>query len=183
MEIKDITFSISASGDVTIPGFVTDHDTGELCRITTLASDLFGRQDDYPLRMTFNLGVIPEWVGFYVKGGIHVKYNDEEQQLINDWLISVGAPYLVGEEFFEYKDGQLLEIAKAKADSLLTWDEWQHLQTMMDMEIPLDMSIRFVGVLYENDIEVLELNTGKSKEYEDKYHRKLLETKKNMKML
>lgn len=49
MKIKDITlsnknrdkFNISTSGDVTIPGFVTDHDTGELCRITRLATDLF----------------------------------------------------------------------------------------------------------------------------------------------
>lgn len=49
MKIKDITlsnknrdkFNISTSGDVTIPGFVTDPDTGELCRITRLATDLF----------------------------------------------------------------------------------------------------------------------------------------------
>lgn len=50
-------------------------------------------------------------------------YNKEEQEVINDWLVSVGAPYLANEEFFEYKRGQLLEIAKAKEDSLLTWDE------------------------------------------------------------
>lgn len=81
-----------------------------------------------------------------------MKYNSDEQKIINKWLTSVGAPYLVDEDFFEYKDGQLLEIAKAKEDSLLTWDEWQHLQTMMDMEIPLKMSIRFVGILWENDI-------------------------------
>ena len=72
-------------------------------------------------------------------------------------------------EFFEYSDGQLLEIAKSGVDSLLTWDEWQNLQTMMDMEIPLKMSIRFVGILWENDIEVLEMNTDKSKEYEEKW--------------
>lgn len=70
--------------------------------------------------------------------------------------------------FFEYKDGQLLEFAKAKEGSLLTWDEWQHLQIMMDMEIPLKMAIRFVDILWENDIEVLEMNTTKSKEYEEK---------------
>ena len=70
--------------------------------------------------------------------------------------------------FFEYKDGQLLEFAKAKEGSLLTWDEWQHLQIMMDMEIPLKMAIRFVDILWENDIEVLEMNTIKSKEYEEK---------------
>ncbi len=102
-----------------------------------------------------------------------MKYNSDEQKIINEWLTSVGAPYLVDEDFFEYKDGQLLEIAKAKEDSLLTWDEWQHLQTMMDMEIPLKMSIRFVGILWENDIEVLEMNTDKSKEYEDKWNKNL----------
>ena len=37
------------------------------------------------------------------------------------------------------------------------------------MEIPLKTSIRFVGILWENDIEVLEMNTDKSKEYEDKW--------------
>ena len=98
-----------------------------------------------------------------------MKYNSDEQKIINEWLTYVGAPYLVDEEFFEYKDGQLLEIAKAKEDSLLTWDDSQHLQTMMDMEIPLKMSIRFVGILWENNIEVLEMNTDKSKEYKDKW--------------
>lgn len=52
-------------------------------------------------------------------------------------------------KIFEYKDGQLLEFAKAKEGSLLTWDEWQHLQIMMDMEIPLKMAIRFVDILWE----------------------------------
>lgn len=112
-----------------------------------------------------------------------MKYNSDEQKIINEWLTSVGAPYLVDEEFFEYKDGQLLEIAKAKEDSLLTWDEWQHLQTMMDMEIPLKMSIRFVGILWENDIEVLEMNTDKSKEYEDKWNKNLSQAKKSMERL
>lgn len=109
-----------------------------------------------------------------------MKYNNDEQKIINEWLTSVGAPYLVDEDFFEYKDGQLLEIAKAKEDSLLTWDEWQHLQTMMDMEIPLKMSIRFVGILWENDIEVLEMNTDKSKEYEDKWNKNLPQAKESM---
>lgn len=94
-----------------------------------------------------------------------MKYNKEEQTKINDWLESVGAWYLKDEEFNEYKDGQLLEIAEAKEDSLRTWDEWQHVQAIMGMKIPLDVSIRFVGVLWENDIEVLELETDRSKEY------------------
>ncbi len=95
-----------------------------------------------------------------------MKYSEEEQDIINEWLVSVGAPYLINEELIEYKDGQLLEIAKAKEDSLLTWDEWQHLQTIMNMEISLKMSIRFIGILYENDIEILEMNTDKNKELE-----------------
>lgn len=94
-----------------------------------------------------------------------MRYNKEEQKKINDWLESVGAGYLKDEEFFEYKDGQLLEIVEAKEDSLLTWDEWQHVQAMMGMEIPLDMSIRIVGMLWENDIEILELKTDDSEEY------------------
>lgn len=49
---------------------------------------------------------------------------------------------------------------------------------MMDMEIPLEMSIRFVGILYENDVEVLEMNTDKSKEYEDKWNKDLSKVKK-----
>lgn len=105
-----------------------------------------------------------------------MKYNSEDQRVINEWLISVGAKHLVDEEFFEYRDGQLLEIAKSGADSLLTWDEWQHLQTMMDMEIPLNESIRFVGILYENNIEVLEMSTDKSKEYESKWNKHTLQT-------
>ena len=109
-----------------------------------------------------------------------MKYNKEEQNIINNWLVSVGAPYLVDEEFFEYKDGQLLEIAKEKEDSLLTWDEWQHLQTMMDMEIPLKMSIRFVGILWENNIEVLEMSIDKSKEYKEKWNKNLSQAKESM---
>ena len=51
---------------------------------------------------------------------------------------------------------------------------------MMDMEIPLKMSIRFVGVLWENDIEILEMNTDKSKEYEDKWNKSLPLAKESM---
>lgn len=102
-----------------------------------------------------------------------MKYNNDELKIINEWLTSLAVQHLVDEDFFEYKDGQLLEFAKAKEGSLLTWDEWQHLQTMMDMEIPLKLAIRFVDILWENDIEVLEMNTTKvksmkSKEYEEK---------------
>lgn len=97
-----------------------------------------------------------------------MKYNNDELKIINEWLTSLAVQHLVDEDFFEYKDGQLLEFAKAQEGSLLTWDEWQHLQIMMDMEIPLKMAIRFVDILWENDIEVLEMNTTKSKEYEEK---------------
>ena len=94
-----------------------------------------------------------------------MKYNKEQQIKINNWLESVGARYLKDEEFFEYKNGQLLEIAEAKEDSLRTWDEWQHIQALMGMELPLDMSIRIVGMLWENDIDILELKTEDSEEY------------------
>ena len=94
-----------------------------------------------------------------------MKYNKEQQEKINNWLVSVGAPYLKDEEFFEYRDGQLLEIVEAEEDSLRTWDEWQHVQALMGMELPLDMSIRIVGMLWENDIEILELKTDDSEEY------------------
>lgn len=94
-----------------------------------------------------------------------MKYNKEQQTKINNWLVSVGAPYLQDEEFFEYRDGQLLEIVEANEDSLRTWDEWQHVQALMGAEIPLDMSINFVGMLWENDIEILELKTDDSEEY------------------
>lgn len=95
-------------------------------------------------------------------------YNADEQNKINEWLKSVGASHLIGERFYEYEDGQLLEIVEASEDSLLTWDEWQHLQALMGMKIPLEESIRFVGMLSENGIEVLELKTEKSKDYYNK---------------
>lgn len=94
-----------------------------------------------------------------------MKYNKEEQTIINNWLKSVGADYMEDLEFFEYKDGQLLEIANAKEDSIFTWDEWQHTQALMGMEIPLNVSIRIVGMLWENDIEIRELETEDSKQY------------------
>lgn len=94
-----------------------------------------------------------------------MKYNKEQQKKINNWLESVGAGYAKDKEFFEYKDGQLLEIVEANEDSLRTWDEWQHVQAVMGMEIPLDMSIRFVGMLWENDIDILELKTEDSEQY------------------
>ena len=103
-----------------------------------------------------------------------MKYNKEEQMKINDWLESVGVEYLKNEEFFEYKDGQLLEIAEAKEDSIFTWDEWQHVQALMGMEIPLDVSIRIVSMLWENDIEIRELKTDSS----EKYYKKLKELQK-----
>ena len=100
-----------------------------------------------------------------------MKYNKEERMKINNWLKSVGAEHMLDKEFFEYKDGQLLEIANAKEDSLFTWDEWQHTQALMGMEIPLDISIRIVGMLWENDIEIRELKTDES----DRYYKKLEE--------
>ena len=40
------------------------------------------------------------------------------------------------------------------------------MQIMMGMEISLEMSIRIVDMLYENDIETLDLSTDNSKAYE-----------------
>lgn len=94
-----------------------------------------------------------------------MKYNKEEQAIINNWLKSVGAGYMKDKEFFEYKDGQLLEIAKAKEDSLFTWDDWQHAQALMGMELSLQMGIRIAGMLWENNIEIKELETEDSQQY------------------
>lgn len=92
-------------------------------------------------------------------------YSSKEQGTIDRWLRSVGGPYLVGEDFLEFRHGQLLEIAKAGEDSLLTWDEWQHMQALIGMELPLSVSIKLVGALWENDIAVLELKTEQSELY------------------
>lgn len=94
-----------------------------------------------------------------------MKYNKEEQLIINNWLDSVGASYMKTKEFVEYKDGQLLEIAKAKKDSIFTWDDWQHAQALMGMELSLEIGIRIAGMLWENNIEIQELETEKSKQY------------------
>lgn len=54
MYIKDIVlrthdleaYNISLSGDVVIPGFVTERQTGDLCRITALSESLFKKNAD-----------------------------------------------------------------------------------------------------------------------------------------
>lgn len=106
-----------------------------------------------------------------------MKYNKEQQDKISKWLVSVGASYEVDKEygyeyFNEYKDGQLLEIAERNEDSLLTWDEWQHLQIVMGMELSLNVSKMFVGVLWENDIDSLELVSDVGNEYYKKIDEK-----------
>lgn len=98
-----------------------------------------------------------------------MKYNKEEQEIINNWLDSVGASYIKTKmktkAFVEYKDGQLLEIAKAKKDSIFTWDNWQHAQALMGMELSLEIGIRIAGILWENNIDIQELETETSKQY------------------
>ena len=94
-----------------------------------------------------------------------MKYNKEEQEIINNWLDSIGASYMKNKAVVEYKDGQLLEIAKAKEDSIFTWDDWQHAQALMGMELSLEIGIRIAGILWENNIEIQELETEKSKQY------------------
>lgn len=75
MKIKDITlgykdwdkFNIPVSEEVVIPGFVTDPDTGELCRVTALASYLFNEppldtHSDSHLRHSITSIVVPPTV-------------------------------------------------------------------------------------------------------------------------
>lgn len=77
-------------------------------------------------------------------------YTKKEKEEINTWLVHVGALSDVDEPFEEFKKGQLLEIARAEKDSIMTWDEWQHLQNMLGMEVPLEMACAISGMLYEN---------------------------------
>lgn len=92
-------------------------------------------------------------------------YTVRQKEKINEWLKCVGASYLRADDFWEYKEGQLLEIAERNEDDLNTWDEWQHIQVLMRMKTSLDMAIRFIGVLWENDIEIKELKTDESEKF------------------
>lgn len=103
-----------------------------------------------------------------------INYTVEQKNKINKWLKRVGAPYLKTDDLYEYKEGQLLDIAERNEDSLITWDEWQHIQILMGMEISLDIAIKFTGVLWENDIEILELKTDES----EKFYKELNEKSK-----
>ncbi len=82
--------------------------------------------------------------------------NDEEKKLLKEWLIKIGMPDENPEDLLEYKEGQLLEAAK-RLDSISDWDDWQELQTMLEQELSLDLSLKISNLLYENDIEVREL--------------------------
>ena len=85
-------------------------------------------------------------------------YTKKEQEEINTWLVHVGALSDVDEPFEEFKKGQLLEIARAEKDSIMTWDEWQHLQNMLGMACAVS------GMLFENGIELMDMETENTKE-------------------
>lgn len=93
-----------------------------------------------------------------------MSYTKKEQEEINTWLVHVGALSDVDEPFEEFKKGQLLEIARAEKDSIMTWDEWQHLQNILGMEVPLEMACAISGMLYENGIELMDMETENTKE-------------------
>lgn len=83
----------------------------------------------------------------------------------NKWLRSLGHLDNDVEHFREYKSGQLETAINSKMDSLLDWDEWQHLQACIGVEISMELAAKITGMLWENDIEVMELETSLSKEY------------------
>lgn len=86
----------------------------------------------------------------------------------NKWLRSLGHLDDDIENFREYANGQLELAINSKMDSLLDWDEWQHLQVCMDTELSMELAAKITNMLWENDIEVLELETEKSREYYNK---------------
>lgn len=87
-------------------------------------------------------------------------YNSEELEKIEKWLKRIGMPDYKPDDLEEYCEGQLLEASK-RLDSISDWDDWQQLQTMLEQELTLDLSLKFSNLLYENDIEVRNLITGK----------------------
>lgn len=91
-------------------------------------------------------------------------YTDEQKAKINSWIKRCGDLDSNFDDFREYKPGQLLEAAE-KIDSLIDWDEWQNLQACMGMELSLEMASAIGGMLWKNNIEVLELKTEESEAY------------------
>ena len=87
-------------------------------------------------------------------------YSEEELKQIVGWLKQIGMPDEKPEDLLEYRDGQLLEASK-RLDSITDWDDWQQLQTMLEQELTLDLSLKFSNLLYENDIEVRNLTMEK----------------------
>lgn len=58
------------------------------------------------------------------------------------------------------------EQRREKAENVLRMrgDEWQHLQNMLGMEVPLEMACAISGMLYENGIELMDMETENTKE-------------------
>lgn len=93
------------------------------------------------------------------------QYTKEECEKIHDWYTKACDAPDFGDpnDWIEYKHGQLLE-GVGRIDSLYDWDRWQHLQNMMGMVLSLDMASKIGTMLWENDVEILEMETEKSKE-------------------
>lgn len=99
-----------------------------------------------------------------------MKYTKEEQIEINNHLKSLGTESRCA-DIYEYKEGQLLEFVRNKKcnDSMLTWDEWHWLQVLLEKEISLELAVKIIGMLWENEVEVLELKNDASRKYEEEF--------------
>lgn len=92
----------------------------------------------------------------------------EKNELIekgNAWLRSLGHLDNDIENFNEYASGQIEFAINSGIDSLRDWDEWQHLQACMGVELSMKLATQITSMLWENEIEVMELETEKSNQY------------------
>lgn len=80
------------------------------------------------------------------------------------WLRRVGIQDSDGSNIREYKEGQLIRATEV-LDSIYDYDRWQHLQIMMGKEVSLEDALLFIGILYENDIEIHELHNSRSDQF------------------
>lgn len=101
------------------------------------------------------------------------RYTREECRRIVDWYtyhcsisdeMEMGDPNL----WFEYKHGQLLEGVEEKIDNIFDWDRWQHLQAMVGRVFSYREAMDIDWFLTENDMEILDMETEKSRAYDRK---------------
>lgn len=91
-------------------------------------------------------------------------YNVEQHNVINKWLSSVGCPWLKSEDIGEYRPGQLLTAAEYGLDCIRTYDEWQRLQELLKVELPLDVSRSIVGCLFGvANIDIMDIGYSECK--------------------